>query len=144
MGGVYHGVTGGLVIKNTENCCISLTDTQNVIVSGVSTVNARRDASRFGIGSHIEVISHGAGCATGLSSPRDIVISGHMAFDGSLPSHAAVTVTGSGAGAAIIGLAIFGNNYATTGFASGGPLAINPTYWTSSTCRHANNTGAGD
>ena len=142
LGGVYHSVSGA-VIKNTDNCGVSLTDVQNMTIGILSTVNARRDAAMFTSASHIEVISHGQGGSTGVESSRDIAINGHLGVDYSLPSFAAVNVDGSASGAPVLGLSIVGNNYATTGFASGGPLHINPKFWGAS-CRHACNNGVAD
>jgi hypothetical protein len=141
LGGINATIGGGLIISGTDNVSISLADFQGATISGIKTMNARRDAATFPGAGHISIISLSA-------SPlmcRDILINGHSAIDYSLPSYAAVAVDGQAPGGAAINVKIGeGNNYSGTPWTSGKAISINPTYWNSASCEHRGNLGADD
>lgn len=135
----YYVITG-LTISSVDNCAISMSDVQQCVISGLYTLNARRDAVTFPGGSHIGIASHNA-------SPNQsykISINGHTAIDLSSPAYAAVLVNGAAGAAKAVGINITGNNYSATSWTSGVAISIDPNYWDFSTCQHFGNSGADD
>lgn len=136
LGGLYTRITGGL-ISDTDNAAISLTETQNVVISGIGTINAGRDAATFATACHIDILSLGG------DGPRDILITGHTAIDYDSPCYGAVSIVGQSPGVAAANIDITGNHYSGTGWGSGEAIFIDPDYWGEG-CIHTNNTGADD
>lgn len=139
LNGAYMNIVG-TNISGVDNCGISTSDCQNLNITGVTTIDVRRDPVTFSSGSHISIVSHTAS----PGQPSAITISGHMAIDYSSPAYAAVIVDGSAPGSPVAGVAISGGNYTQTAWTSGTAIYIDPNYWNASSSSHRNNNGADD
>ena len=138
-GGDNIEIGGGLCISDVDNVAIALTDTQSVNINGISTFNCRRDAAQFPTAPHISILSTTAD----PDGPRHISITGHLAFDSSLPADSAVQVAGQGAGALCIAVSIKGNNYGAVAWGSGKAVSIASAFW-GNECAHSDNNGSHD
>lgn len=135
IGGDDISIGGGLTISTTDNVSVSFTDTQNFTINGLTTKNARRDATTFPDAGHVSILSSSAF----PDMPWRGTITGHTAYDTSSPSNSAVQVVGSGAGSLCVDLGVNGNDYEGTAWTAKA-IDIDVAYW-GTNCVHENNLG---
>lgn len=112
-GAALVNIGGGLVINDVGDCAVALTDAQHVAISGISTLNVRRDAASFPQGSHFAIITTNAA----PNQPKNITIEGNTSSDATSPAYAAVAIGNSGA--AVEYVKVLDNNFGGTAWTSG-------------------------
>ncbi len=134
-GAAYVEIEGN-VIKNVANCCIALTDTQNVNIVGNSLDECRQDSVSYPQGSMIGIVTQSAS----PNQPRWITVVGNTAISVGSQPYSFLTIGGSGSAA--IEVLVEGNNCGGITFSSGKAFQVTGKW--GSNCEHRNNLGADD